>query len=306
MNHTDTVQRFLMGAGRYPLLTSEQEIKLGRRVRRWQNVLESCKADDAAPLPSNWREIEKSGIVARDKLVNHNLRLVVSISKKYIHKQLAGSALEFSDLLQEGALGLMRGAEKFDPEQGCRFSTYAYWWIRQGITRAMSNDSRMIRLPIHLSEKFLKSRKYAREYAAENQGSYPSRQQLADFTFPNKSSEEALRAFNELISRFRDVGSLDLPRRGRDDQEDGTLADCIADPVDGWQTLEAMHIAAEAHDILSGLSQMEAFIVYKRLGEKETLQSVGAQTNYSRERVRQITSRVKRRVSANRTSLLAE
>ena len=169
----DLVRSYLRDIGRVPLLTNDQEITLGRQVQdlmaleKLEKELESQKGEkptidelskeSAIEIPSIKR-IYKRGTRAKDRMVAANLRLVVSVAKKYTKRNM-----ELLDLIQEGTIGLVRGVEKFDPTRGYKFSTYAYWWIRQGITRAIAEKSRVIRLPIHVTEILNKLKKVQRE-----------------------------------------------------------------------------------------------------------------------------------------------
>jgi RNA polymerase nonessential primary-like sigma factor len=163
----DMVRTYLHEIGRVPLLTHEQEIILGKQVQQMMALLETqqqlAEKLDREPTQAEWAEAAqvtevelsqalRTGQRAKQKMIAANLRLVVAIAKKYQKRNL-----EFLDLIQEGTLGLERGVEKFDPMRGYKFSTYAYWWIRQAITRAIAQQARTIRLPIHITEKLNKS-----------------------------------------------------------------------------------------------------------------------------------------------------
>ena len=153
----DSVRAYLRDIGRIPLLEHDEEILLGRQVQRMMEIkavkeLASPETDEdlAAVLDITLKELKRElrdGEKAKDKMVTANLRLVVSVAKKYTKRNM-----ELLDIIQEGTIGLVRGVEKFDPGRGYKFSTYAYWWIRQGITRAIAEKSRAIRLPIHVTE----------------------------------------------------------------------------------------------------------------------------------------------------------
>ncbi|MEO0686060.1 MAG: RNA polymerase sigma factor, RpoD/SigA family, partial [Cyanobacteria bacterium J06649_11] len=185
---TDTVRAFLVQIGRVPLLTREEEIFYAQRVKQLTQLLQikedlTEKLDDE-PSFSAWsdavqmsesqlQETLDQGEIARQKMIEANLRLVVAIAKKYQHRNL-----EFVDLIQEGTLGLQRGVEKFDPDKGYKFSTYAYWWIRQAITRALDQKSRSIRLPIHVCQT-LKKIKKARRELTQNLGRTPTIKEIA-------------------------------------------------------------------------------------------------------------------------------
>ena len=165
----DSVRAYLRDIGRIPLLEHDEEIMLGRQVQRLmelEKIREELKVElgqeiDDRTLCDNtsndWKELRRElreGKKAKEKMVTANLRLVVSVAKKYTKRNM-----ELLDIIQEGTIGLVRGVEKFDPHRGYKFSTYAYWWIRQGITRAIAEKSRAIRLPIHVTENLNKLKK---------------------------------------------------------------------------------------------------------------------------------------------------
>lgn len=169
MNSDDAVGAFFKEMARYPLLKPKEEVELARRVQFLVKIEEIQKrfyaekgaypssAELAAAVGLTERQLENrlyQGRVAKRKMIRSNLRLVVSIAKRYLNR-----GVQFLDLIQEGAMGLNRATEKFDPDKGYKFSTYAYWWIRQAITRAIANDSRTVRLPIHIVEKLNKLKK---------------------------------------------------------------------------------------------------------------------------------------------------
>ena len=173
----DNVRAYLRDIGRIPLLEHEEEILLGRKVQRLMTLLEmkdELSLDNeglAEAMDVPVKEIKKErrdGERAKEKMVTANLRLVVSVAKKYTKRNM-----ELLDIIQEGTIGLVRGVEKFDPGRGYKFSTYAYWWIRQGITRAIAEKSRAIRLPIHITENLNRLKKAQRELSQLN-GEMPS------------------------------------------------------------------------------------------------------------------------------------
>ena len=185
----DSVRAYLRDIGRVPLLEHDEEILLGRQVQRMMEIeatRATCISCDGVKLTDKelaeelsidykvLRRELRDGAKAKEKMVTANLRLVVSVAKKYTKRNM-----ELLDIIQEGTIGLVRGVEKFDPGRGYKFSTYAYWWIRQGITRAIAEKSRAIRLPIHVTENLNKMKKAQRELAQMN-GYLPNVFQLSD------------------------------------------------------------------------------------------------------------------------------
>ena len=171
----DPISWYLSNIGRVPLLTPAEEIELGNQVQKMMVLTEDGQLNEKTKefTPQDKRII-KIGRRAKERMMKANLRLVVSVAKKY-----QGKGLELLDLVQEGSLGLERAVEKFDPTRGYKFSTYAFWWIRQSMTRAIACQSRTIRLPVHLSERLATIRKISRELA-HKLGAMPSRIEIAE------------------------------------------------------------------------------------------------------------------------------
>ena len=172
---------YLSSIGREPLLTPAEEIELGNQVQAMMRLVEESRPE----YTIQERKIIKIGRRSKERMMKANLRLVVSVAKKY-----QGKGLELLDLIQEGSLGLERAVEKFDPTRGYKFSTYAFWWIRQSMTRAIACQSRTIRLPVHLSERLATVRKVSLELA-HKLGAMPSRQEIAEATVAELSAERA-------------------------------------------------------------------------------------------------------------------
>ena len=163
-NYVDTgaIDHILTAAGRAPLLTAEEEILLGRRVQALMRLLED-KPD--GPYTSAEQRTLRLGKRAKERMITANIRLVVHVAKKYIHRI---QTLTLADLIQEGSIGLIRGVEKFDPERGYKFSTFGYWWVRQGISRAITQNDRVIRLPIAAVEALNKLRGFVPAFVQEH------------------------------------------------------------------------------------------------------------------------------------------
>lgn len=250
----DPVQLYLRSIGRIKLLKASEEIELARRI---------AKGDESA----------------KAKLVQSNLRLVVSVAKKY-----QGRGLPFLDLIQEGNVGLIRASEKFDAERGYKFSTYATWWIRQGITRALADKSRTIRVPVHMVETINTLRKVTRALS-QNLGRKPTLEELAH------EMRVPVTKVKDILAANRLPLSLDTPY-GED--EDNSLADLVEDansprPED---STEASLMSSDIRGILKGLSQREREVLILRFGlddgKQRTLEQVGKLVGITRERTRQI------------------
>jgi RNA polymerase sigma factor (RpoD-like family) len=299
----DTVGAFFKEMARYPLLKPEEEVELANRVQFLVAIEElkerlagelgrkPTKADVAQALELTERQLDSRlyrAQVAKRKMIRSNLRLVVSIAKRYLNR-----GVPFLDLIQEGALGLNRATEKFDPTKGYKFSTYAYWWIRQAITRTIANDARTIRLPIHIVEKLNKLKKAQRELKQKLQRN-PTEEEIAEALDITRSN---LRQLLQLRRR-----SLSLNHRvGKG--EDTELVDLLEDNelrLPEEQMSETM-MRQEIWDVLSDvLTEREKDVISLRYGlassEPYTLEEVGGMFNLSRERVRQIQSKAMRKL----------
>jgi len=273
---TDSIGYYLSTIGRVPLLTAAEEIELAHHVQKMKKILN---------IPENERKLKdkqqiRLGKKSRDRMMAANLRLVVSVAKKYQNQ-----GLELLDLVQEGAIGLERAVDKFDPAMGYKFSTYAYWWIRQGMTRAIDNSARTIRLPIHISEKLSKMRRVSRELS-HKLGRQPNRTELSSAMGIEQKDLE------DLVSQSAPCASLDAHARGEEDRS--TLGELIPDPnceepMEGMdRTIQKEHLGGW----LSQLNEREQKIMRLRFGldgeEPLTLAEIGRQINVSRERVRQL------------------
>ena len=273
---TDSIGFYLSSIGRVPLLTPAEEIELAHHVQKMKLLLD-LPADKQS---SRQRHQIRMGKRARDRMMAANLRLVVSVAKKYQNQ-----GLELLDLVQEGAIGLERAVDKFDPAMGYKFSTYAYWWIRQGMTRAIDNSARTIRLPIHISEKLSKMRRISRELS-HRFGRQPNRLELANAMGIEPKDLE------DLVSQSAPCASLDSHARGEEDRS--TLGELIPDPnceepMAGMdRNMQKEHLGGW----LSQLNEREQKIMRLRFGldgeEPLTLAEIGRQINVSRERVRQL------------------
>lgn len=276
-NLMDTLKLYLNEIARYPLLTAEQEIQLSRQV-------EAGKALEGKDvLSAQEQRIAKRAKRAKDKLINANLRLVVFIAKKYTHK-LSGNNMEFMDLIQEGAFGLVRAVELFDSTKGYKFSTYAYWWVRQAITRGIDAKERLIRLPQHGVDIVCKVHKFQRQYMQQNQKA-PTVEIIA------KELELDVEYLQALLQRNVSPRSLDaLTVEGG-----SNLVDMLED-VSSAEEQIAMVEADEKRTMLQfafdALSEEEADVLRKRYGlggeeEPASLAALAKEAGVSRERIRQ-------------------
>jgi RNA polymerase nonessential primary-like sigma factor len=289
----DMVRTYLHEIGRIPLLTYEQEINFGKQVQQMMVLLEQ-KAELAAslhrePSPTEWAEfvqlseveLKKQlhlGKVAKRRMIEANLRLVVAIAKKYQKRNM-----EFLDLIQEGSIGLERGVEKFDPTRGYKFSTYAYWWIRQAITRAIAQQARAIRLPIHITEKLNKIKRVQRELT-QKLGRSPT---AADIGAALGLETSEIR---EYLNIARQPVSLDVKVGDNQDTELKELLEDDGQSPEGYTTQESLR--EDLLELLSELTPQQRDVLTLRYGLEDgkelSLAKVGQRLNISRERVRQL------------------
>ena len=273
---SDPITWYLATIGREPLLTPAEEIELGNQVQTMMRLLEEGDRD--------YTDLEKKllriGKRSKQRMMKANLRLVVSVAKKY-----QGKGLELLDLIQEGSLGLERAVEKFDPTRGYKFSTYAFWWIRQSMTRAIACQSRTIRLPVHLSERLTAIRKVSLDLA-HKLGAMPSRQEIAE------AMAMPIDELDGLLRQALTTSSLDAPVKG--DEGRSFLGDLIADSSEE-EPLDRVERGIHQEQLgrwLSHLSDQERQVLHLRFGlegeERHTLAEIGRQLDVSRERVRQV------------------
>lgn len=283
----DSISMYLKEISRVPLLTVEQEVALAKRMERGQQAENELRQDVSSEQRARLIADLQDGKEAKLHIIEANCRLVVSVAKRY-----TGRGVSFLDLIQEGNLGLLRASEKFDYRRGFKFSTYATWWIRQAVSRAIADHGRTIRVPVHMYERITKLT-HATRKLAQALGRDPTVEELAtEMDMTPQKVEHVMRVAHRSLSLEMPVG----------DEEDGRLGDLIEDgasplPVD--RAIQQL-LQEEVSGILNSLSPREGRVVQLRFGLKDgrahTLDEVGRKFGVTRERVRQIEAKALRKL----------
>ena len=302
VNLDDPVRMYLKEIGQYNLLTIEQEKRLAKQKQDAQKLLRKKKLSEQLPIDTATKlkltpeelKIIRDGELSQKRLIECNLRLVVSIAKRYI-----GHGLSLLDLIQEGNLGLTRGIEKFDYTMGFKLSTYVTWWIRQAVSRALADQSKTIRIPVHMVETINRLNKVKKKLTTEL-GYEPSIKQIAKAM---KVSEEKV---EEVMQIAMDPISLDKPVG---DEDDSIVADFIADQnvISPETNAERVMLKEQIQSLLGGLKEREKKVLVLRFGidddHPRTLEEVGRELNVTRERIRQIEDKALRKLRYRAKSL---
>lgn len=289
----DPVRMYLKEIGKVPLLTAAEEIDLAMKIEAGVAATEQLEKDDAGEIELDRRErrrlgrIEQLGLDAKQQLIEANLRLVVSIAKRYV-----GRGMLFLDLIQEGNLGLIRAVEKFDYKKGFKFSTYATWWIRQAITRAIADQARTIRIPVHMVETINKLVRVSRQLLQEL-GTDPTPEQIgAVMDLAPDRVREIQKVAQEPVSLETPIG----------EEEDSHLGDFIEDEDAPAPDEAASYILLkeQLEEVLETLTPREAKVLRLRFGlddgRSRTLEEVGQEFGVTRERIRQIEAKALRKL----------
>ena len=291
-----SLSAFLGEIGRHQLLTPEQELMMGRKVQAMVAITERCHLAGGSGPECEYNDEEKivirRGERAKNQMITSNLRLVVNLAKRY-----QGKGVDLLDLIQEGTLGLTRAVEKYDPTRGHRFSTYAYWWIRQGLNRALSTQSRTIRIPVNVNEKLTKLRA-AKARLMQSNGLSPTTEQLAEYMEIPIAEVEDL-----LACELRSV-TVSLQGVVKSKSDPSELVDVL--PSDELPPMERAEIAERSASVWTllnkaNLTPKERTVVTLRFGldgthEWRTLAEVARHMNCSREYCRQVVQRALRKL----------
>ena len=289
----DPVRMYLKEIGKIQLLTYEEETRLAKIIVDGNIAKEQISAieEEGYDIPESdmekLRELVRKSENAKNKLVEANLRLVVSIAKKYV-----GRGLQFLDLIQEGNMGLMKAVEKFDSEKGFKFSTYATWWIRQAITRAVADQARTIRIPVHMVETINKLVRIQRQLVQELSREPTPEEVAAKMEIPVEKVQQIQKIAQEPISLEAPVG----------EEEDSSLGDFISDPtaLDPYEYTAQEMLKKELNEVLQGLTDREEKVLRMRFGlldgRQRTLEEVGREFGVTRERIRQIEAKALRKL----------
>ena len=279
----DPVRMYLKEIGRVALLTAQEEVDLAKRIESGLVAADKLKQEGLSE--KDWRDFrwqERDGMMAKRHLVEANLRLVVSIAKRYV-----GRGMAFLDLIQEGNLGLIRAVEKFDHEKGFKFSTYATWWIRQAITRAIADQARTIRIPVHMVETINKLARIQRQLL-QDLGREPTADEIAtQMELPPEKVREIQKISQEPVSLETPIG----------EEEDSHLGDFIEDSeaIVPLERASFRLLQEQLESVLHTLSEREKEVIEMRFGLKDgqprTLEEVGKKFGVTRERIRQIESK---------------
>jgi len=290
---SDTVGLYLKEMARVPLLNTEEEVSLAKRLEDGRSAEKKLKKNPKNERVTEWKFLIQDGIAAREHLIKANTRLVVSIAKKYMTR-----GVPFLDLIQEGNLGLMKAVEKFDYRRGYRFSTYATWWIRQTITRAIADQGRTIRVPVHMSDRIRRLYRVARDLE-QVKGEKPSVEEIAEVM------ECEPRKVQWMLRVSWQPLSLEHPVGEDEDSELGNFIENDEEPSPS-ESAHGNMLKSKMEELLTTLSPREARILRLRFGMQNgrayTLEEVGKKFGLTRERIRQIEGRALRRLRHPRRS----
>jgi RNA polymerase primary sigma factor len=278
----DSIALYLKEISRIPLLSASEEVRLAKAIEQGVNASRQVSKANGQLTPNSAEKLGakiKQGQLARHKLIEANFRLVVSIAKKYV-----GHGVPFMDLIQEGNIGLIRAVEKFDYHRGYKFSTYATWWIRQAVSRALSDQGRTIRVPVHMGERVTQLAKVTRELTQKNGHAPTDDEIIAEMSLSKRMLKRIRQAAQFPLSLEMEIG----------EEMDSTLADFIEDDSSQAPDDNAIYrlLCERMEDVLASLSAREGRVLQLRFGLQDgrtyTLEEVGRKFGVTRERIRQI------------------